>query len=183
MVKNGAQHVQNYVKTFCGGHPNKGLHEKIFTHKNGPKLFRASLAKFGRKSFTPPKITIYLLLHPWLKVWNVSSKCTHFQNLGGCLPGVQVNSLQDFEKKGGNASKNFSALSQLWGPTQAVACHLFINTTSGATQKNGENLSKNTHKSSYYEKGMGTRSDIQKRCSNGNAVSTRSNPTTLLLFT
>jgi len=51
--KNDAQHLQNYMKTFFWRLSQKrSLWENIRT-KSGPEFFRASLAKFGQKSFAP----------------------------------------------------------------------------------------------------------------------------------
>jgi len=66
---NGAQRLQNHMKTFSffGGHPNWRSSWINDRTKSGPKMFRASLGKFRKKSFAPPKIC--RLLHLWFDVW------------------------------------------------------------------------------------------------------------------
>jgi len=43
--------------------------------KSGPKFFRASLRRFGQKSFAPPKIC--LLLQLWMRGWTRGSQKFH----------------------------------------------------------------------------------------------------------
>jgi len=54
--KNGAQRVQNHMKTFFGSHPKNGLHEKICAQKVAQNIS-------WQKSFAHPNIC--LLLHLW----------------------------------------------------------------------------------------------------------------------
>jgi len=69
LVKTGAQCLQKPNEDlflFWGGHTKKGLHDlcdRKFVGRSRTKSFRASLGKFGQKSFAPPKIS--LLLHLW----------------------------------------------------------------------------------------------------------------------
>jgi len=70
-TKNGAQYSLILIywrpmwgeshEDFFGGHPNMICVGGNARTKSCPKTFRASLGKFGQKSFAPPKI--WLLLH------------------------------------------------------------------------------------------------------------------------
>ena len=68
--KNGANLCRITWRPLFGVHPKDGRYEKIIAQKV-TQIFRASLGKFGQKSFAPPKIC--LLVH--LCLWSPRTSC------------------------------------------------------------------------------------------------------------
>jgi len=54
ILKNGTQRVQNHMKIFFGGHPEKGLHEKMFAQKVAQNFFGQVWGSL-RKNFSNPQ--------------------------------------------------------------------------------------------------------------------------------
>ena len=84
--KSGPQRVQNHMKTFF--YSKNGLHEKIFAQKV-VQIFRASLRKFGQKSFAPPNICV--LLHLW-PIWPAHCTRGRFILAVSCNGDIAVHS-------------------------------------------------------------------------------------------
>jgi len=55
-LRNDAQRLQNNMKTFFGGHPKNGLHEKTFAQKVAEKIFGQVWGNSGKNPSQNPKI-------------------------------------------------------------------------------------------------------------------------------
>ena len=62
--KNGAQCLQNHLKTFLWRSSQRSI---LVGDNSCTKTFRASLGKFGKKSFASPKYCLFLLLWGYLQ--------------------------------------------------------------------------------------------------------------------